>query len=272
MRRQSSSYAFDQVLTDCEGDSGKNWSVVRDIAVSTMRRREQEPAPAAAESVPEPVSRGRRVDTSKDNVCLVTGASGFIGGRLTQRLVRDGYQVRCIVRASSDTVALEQLGVELAVGDLTAPHTLAHAAQGCRYVFHCGAMVSDWATPKEVSQVNVTGTRNLLSACADASVQRFVHFSTTDVYGYPGGGEIEETYTGTGFSNWYAQTKLAAEMEVRRLSRSHNLESVILRPATVYGPGSREVVLEIARAIRSRKMVLIDRGRAVAGLVFVDNL
>ena len=111
-----------------------------------------------------------------------------------------------------------------------------------------------------------------MNACADASVQRFVHFSTTDVYGYPGGGQIEESYAGTGFSNWYAQTKLAAEMEVRRVSRSRNLEAVILRPATVYGPGSREVVLEIARAIRSRKMVLIDRGRAVAGLVFVDNL
>jgi acetylornithine/succinyldiaminopimelate/putrescine aminotransferase/nucleoside-diphosphate-sugar epimerase len=269
---QSFLTAMDQVLTDCEQGAGKNWSVVRDIAVSTLRRREQEPAAGPAGTVPAPVTRGRRVDTSKDNVCLVTGASGFIGGRLAQRLVNDGYQVRCIVRPTSDTKALEQLDVELTVGDLTAPHTLAQAAQGCRYVFHCGAMVSDWATPKEVARVNVAGTRNLLNACADTSVQRFVHFSTTDVYGYPGADEIEESYTGTGFSNWYAQTKLAAEMEVRRVSRSRSLEAVILRPATVYGPGSREVVLEIARAIRNRNMVLIDRGQAVAGLVFVDNL
>ncbi len=260
--------ALDSVLTDCEQDTGKNWAVVRDIAVSTMRRREQEPAPVAA----EPQFRGRRIDTSRDDVCLVTGASGFIGGKLAARLVRDGYQVRCLVRDSSDTTKLEQLDVQLAVGDLTTPHTLASAVDGCRYVFHCGAMVSDWATSKEVSAVNVAGTRNLLSACADASVGRFVHFSTTDVYGYPGGVEIDESYAGTGFSNWYAQTKIAAELEVRRAAAAHNLDAVILRPSTVYGPGSREVVLEIARAIRSRKMVLIDRGRAVAGLVFVDNL
>jgi ornithine--oxo-acid transaminase len=260
--------ALDSVLTDCEQDTSKNWAVVRDIAVSTVRRREQEPAPVAA----EPQFRGRRVDTSRDDVCLVTGASGFIGGQLAARLVRDGYQVRCLVRGSSDTSKLEQLDVELAVGDLTTPHTLASAVDGCRYVFHCGAMVSDWATAKEVSAVNVAGTRNLLGACADASIGRFVHFSTTDVYGYPGGVEIDENYAGTGFSNWYAQTKLAAELEVRRAAAAHSLDAVILRPSTVYGPGSREVVLEIARAIRSRKMVLIDRGSAVAGLVFVDNL
>ena len=112
--------ALDQVLTDCERDAGKNWSVVRDIAVSTVRRREQEPT-ATVGATEAPEFRGRRIDTSKDNVCLVTGASGFIGGRLTQRLVRDGYQVRCIVRPSSDTTALERLDVELAVGDLTAP-------------------------------------------------------------------------------------------------------------------------------------------------------
>jgi ornithine--oxo-acid transaminase len=258
--------ALDQVLGECESDSGKNWAVVRDIAVATLRRREQEPLPAAT------AFSGRRVDLSQDNVCLVTGASGFIGGHLAQRLVNDGYQVRCLVRATSDTAALERLDVELATGDLTSPQTLARAAEGCRYVFHCGAMVSDWATPQEVAAVNVSGTRNLLSACAQAPVQRFVHFSSTDVYGYPGGVEVDESYVATGFRNWYAQTKLAAEAEVRRAAAAHGLDAVILRPATVYGPGSREVVLEIARAIRGGNMVLIDRGRAIAGLCFVANL
>jgi acetylornithine/succinyldiaminopimelate/putrescine aminotransferase/nucleoside-diphosphate-sugar epimerase len=260
--------ALDQVLGDCEADGGKNWSVVRDIAVSTLRRREQEPTPAFTATQP----RGKPVDVSRDNVCLVTGASGFIGGRLAGRLLDEGYQVRCLVRPTSDTAALEQLGVELATGDLTSPQSLAGAAEGCRYVLHCGAMVSDWATAKEVSAVNVAGTRNLLEACARASVQRLVHFSSTDVYGYPGSVGVEESYAGTGFSNWYAQTKLAAELVVRRAAKAHELDAVILRPATVYGPGSREVVLEIARAIRGGNMVLIDRGRAVAGLCFIDNL
>jgi ornithine--oxo-acid transaminase len=265
---QSFLSAFDQVLSDCEGDSGKNWSVVRDIAVSTLRRREHEPAAAQASTQ----FSGKRVDLSQDNVCLVTGASGFIGGRLARRLADEGYQVRCLVRPSSDVSALSALDVELATGDLTAPQTLARAVEGCRYVFHCGAMVSDWATPEEVKAVNVAGTRNLLEACGRASVVRLVHLSSTDVYGYPGGAEIDESYVAGGFRNWYAQTKRDAEAEVQRAGAGSGFETVILRPATVYGPGSREVVLEIARALRRRQMLLIDRGRALAGLCFIDNL
>jgi acetylornithine/succinyldiaminopimelate/putrescine aminotransferase/nucleoside-diphosphate-sugar epimerase len=260
--------ALDAVLTECESDTGKNWSVVREIAISTLRRRERETTPAAVEA---PFS-GRRIDRSRDDVCLVTGATGFIGSHLTQRLVGEGYQVRCLVRPTSDTSLLRGLDVELAVGDLTSAPLLAHAVEDCRYVFHCGAMVSDWATPREVARVNVDGTRNLLTASAAASVRRVVHFSSTDVYGYPGGFEIDETFTASRFSNWYAHTKLAAETEVRRIAAMHDLDTVILRPSTVYGPRSREVVLEIARAIRGGNMVLIDNGKAIAGLCFVDNL
>jgi polyketide synthase len=209
---------------------------------------------------------------ARDDLCLITGASGFIGGRLTQRLVAEGYQVRCLVRASSDTSLLDELDVEIAVGDLTRASSLAAATAGCRYVFHCGALVSDWATAEEITRTNVEGTSNVLKACVDASVQRFVHFSTTDVYGYPGRAAIDETHVATRFRNWYAQTKLAAEAEVRRVDRAHELDTVILRPATVYGPRSNDVVGEIARAMRNGSMVLVGGGRSVAGLCYVDNL
>ena len=208
----------------------------------------------------------------RGDLCLVTGATGFIGGRLAQRLVRDGRRVRCLVRATSDTSALDRLGVERVVGELTAPETLGRAVDGCTHVLHCAALVSDWATPAEIAQVNVGGTRDLLAAAAAAGVARFVHVSSTDVYGHPGGREVDEQYAARRFSNWYAQTKLAAEAEVRRERAVAGMETVILRPATVYGPGSREVVLEIARAIRNRNMVLIGGGRSLAGLCFVENL
>jgi nucleoside-diphosphate-sugar epimerase len=209
---------------------------------------------------------------SLEALCLITGASGFIGGRLARRLAQDGYSVRCLVRESSDTTALEALGVELARGDLTDAPSLARAVEHCRYVFHCGALVSDWATKDEIIRINVAGTRSLLGASAAAAVQRFVHVSTTDVYGYPDAPATDERYVSTRFRNWYAQSKRDAEAEVRRAERERALEAVILRPATVYGPGSVEVVGEIARAIRARNMLLIDRGRAIAGLCYVDNL
>lgn len=269
--------ALDVVLGDVEGSGSKNWGVVRDIAVSTLRRRatpQKKPPEAVAAASDSTPSRGTPVDITREDVCLVTGASGFIGGRLAQRLVAEGRQVRCLVRPSSDTSQLEQLGVEIAVGDLTDERSLARAVEGCNYVFHCGALVSDWATVQEITQTNVQGTRSLLEACAGASVERFIHFSTTDVYGHPNanGTATKETHAASGFSNWYAQSKLLAEAEVRRAEAECSLQAVILRPATVYGPGSREVVGEIARAIRSRQMVLVGGGRAVAGLCYVDNL
>jgi len=103
-------------------------------------------------------------------------------------------------------------------------------------------------------------------------VRRVIHFSTTDVYGYPGRPAIDETYVAARFRNWYAQTKLAAEAEVHRAQKAHKLEAVILRPATVYGPRSTDVVGEIARAMRSGNMFLVDHGRSIAGLCYVDNL
>jgi acetylornithine/succinyldiaminopimelate/putrescine aminotransferase/nucleoside-diphosphate-sugar epimerase len=260
--------ALDSVLADVHGPAGKNWSVVRDIATATLRRR---PAAPLAASEPKPV-RAAPLEAGREDVCLITGASGFIGGHLARRLSEDGHNVRCLVRESSDTRALEALEVELAIGDLTDRASLSRAVEGCSYVFHCGAMVSDWATRQEIVQTNVTGTRSLLDASARASVRRFIHFSSTDVYGYPGGRAVDERQLPGGFRNWYSQTKLEAEAEVRHAGEAKRLETVILRPATVYGPGSVDVVGEIARAIRGRNMLLIDGGRAIAGLCYVENL
>ena len=217
-------------------------------------------------------AEGKPAGSSGEEVCLITGGSGFIGGCLAERLVGEGYEVRCLVRAGSDTSRLEKLGVETFLGDLTKADSLLGAVEGAKHVFHCGALVSDWATIREIRAVNVEGTRNLLEAAVAAGVKRFIHLSTTDVYGYPEGAAVEESYTPRRFRNWYAQTKLEAEGEVRRVAETTGLETVILRPATVYGPGSKEVIREIARAIDGGRMLLIDGGRPVAGLCYVENL
>jgi ornithine--oxo-acid transaminase len=260
---------FEQVLSDVHGSGSHNWGVVRDIATATLTRRSRTGSEDSLPAIIPP--RGRRIDLGTDNACLVTGATGFIGGHLAQRLLDDGRQVRCLVRSTSDTTLLESMPVEIAVGDLTDAVSLERATEGCRHVVHCGAQVSDWATTEQMTQTNVVGTRNLLRAAAQASVQRFLHVSSTDVYGYPAG-EVDESHVGNGFANWYSQTKRGAENEVRRAQEQGDLETVILRPATVYGPRSIEMVGEMARAIRGRYMLLVDGGRAVAGLVYVDNL
>ena len=259
--------AFDAVLADVHGPASKSWGEVLGIAQATMLRR-----PAAAKAAPNCAWRGKPIDPAGSDVCLLTGASGFIGSHVAQQLVSEGHQVRCLVRSSSNTKFLETLGIELATGDLTDRASLKQAMTGCRYVIHCAAMVSDWGTTSEIARVNVGGTRNLLEAATHAVVDRFVHFSTTDVYGHPGAADVDETYVPRGFSNWYSQTKWEAEEEVRRYEREHALSAVILRPATVYGPRSVEVIGKMAKAIRDGNMLLVDGGRAIAGLCYIDNL
>jgi nucleoside-diphosphate-sugar epimerase len=200
---------------------------------------------------------------------LVTGASGFIGSRLAGRLAGEGRRVRCLVRPTSDLSRLAGLPIELTTGALDEESSLRRATEGCEQIVHCAALVSDWATVAEIRAANVTGTRNVLAAATAAGSRRFVHISTTDVYGHPGSGPLDEQRSPAGFANWYAQTKLEAEAEVMAARLP---ETAILRPATVYGPGSVEVVGEIAHAIEGGHMLLVDRGRALAGLCYVENL
>jgi nucleoside-diphosphate-sugar epimerase len=205
--------------------------------------------------------------------CLVTGATGFIGSHLVPRLVQDGYAVRCLVRDSADTTALERLGVELAPGRLEDPASLYRAVDGCDFVVHCGAMVSDWGTVEEIERVNVEGTRHLVEAAAKERVTRFVQISSSDVYGHPGSPAVREDLSSSAeFRNWYAQSKLEAEREVAGVASAHGLDTVVLRPATVYGPRALETVGKIGTAIKGGYMLLVDRGRAIAGLVYIDNL
>src|SRR5205823_2775540 len=142
--------------------------------------------------------------SSGGELCLITGGTGFIGGHVAQRLLGEGYRVRCLVRPRSGTSLLQALDIELATGDLPDAYSVTRAAEGCRFVLHCAALVSDWATVAEIREVNVVGTRNVLEAAADASVERLVHFSTTDVYGYPGGAGIDESHGPAAFGNWYS--------------------------------------------------------------------
>jgi len=168
---------------------------------------------------------------------------------------------------------LRELGAELVQGDLTDAKSVERAVAGCRYVVHCAARVSDWGTVAEIRAANTGGTRNVLEAARRAHVERVVHVSTTDVYGHPGGRQLDEdTPYAARFRNWYTATKIEAEQDALDFHRVHAGSVVVLRPATVYGPRSTNVVLEIADALRRKQMMLVDGGRAIAGLVYVGNV
>ncbi len=203
---------------------------------------------------------------------LVTGASGFLGGRLAQMLVERGEEVRVLARASSDLRHLSQLQIQIERGDLGDAAALAQAMRGARAVYHCAACSTDWAALKTYLSANVTGTQNLLDAAARAgTVERFLHVSTTDVYGYPRV-PCDESAAMHDVGLPYNRTKIQGEESVWRAHREHGLAVTVLRPATIYGPRGKDFVVEIAEMLRQRMMVLIGGGHARGGFTYVDNV
>ncbi|MEM6821524.1 MAG: NAD(P)-dependent oxidoreductase [Verrucomicrobiota bacterium] len=205
--------------------------------------------------------------------CLVTGATGFIGSHIIEKLVSQNCDVVCLVRKTSRVDHLKSLPVALVIGDITSPETLETAVDNIDLVIHSAAMVSDWGTPREICEHNVQGTRNLVQACTRQSIKKFIHISSTDVYGYPGDFEVtESTRPVPRFRNWYSFSKQEAENVVQNDLSAADIPYVIFRPATVYGRRSFTLVQEIAKAIRDQQMFLINQGKAVAGLCYIDDL
>jgi nucleoside-diphosphate-sugar epimerase len=143
------------------------------------------------------------------------------------------------------------------------------AVRGVDRIFHGAAVVSDWGDPEVFQKTNVYGTELLLRAALEVGVKKFVHISTTDVYGYPG--YVVNEDAPFRYRGWpYGDTKIDAERLVWEYVR-RGLSATVLRPASVYGPRA-PIVAEIARLLKRREMVFIGSGNRDAGLCHVDNL
>ncbi|HEV8629933.1 MAG TPA: NAD-dependent epimerase/dehydratase family protein [Thermoanaerobaculia bacterium] len=218
-------------------------------------------APASA-VVPPGALTGRRV--------LVTGASGFVGGRLAERLaLQHGARVRVLVRGVAGAARVARLPVELLRGDVTDATAMAEATAGCDVVFHCAYGTS--GSQKRRAWVNRVGTRRVLAAAA-AGVQRVVHLSTLMVYGQTGDGDLDETAPRRRFGNPYSDSKLAAEREAMAWARAGRAPVVVLQPTAVYGPWGGVWTAQPLQALRSGRWILVDDGAGTANAVYVDDL
>ena len=203
---------------------------------------------------------------------LVTGATGFIGGRLAERLLEDGHEVRLLVRRPAAAARLQAAGATLVEGSLENRASLDQAVQGVSVVYHCAGLATDWAPWADFEQVNVLGAGELAEAAARVpGLQRFVHLSSTDVYGYPKVACADDAgLHDVGLP--YNRSKVLGEAAVLLVAHATGLRVTIIRPATVYGPRSKDWAVEMSRLLQKKEMLHVSGGRAGAGLVYVDNL
>ncbi len=177
---------------------------------------------------------------------LVTGAGGFIGSHLCERLVRDGATVRAFCRYTSRrevgllAFAGEELRreIDLWFGDLADADFVARAVAGCDAVLHLGASISvphSFEAPREVVKTNVDGTLNVLTAARDAGVRRVVQVSSSEVYGTARYVPMDEEHP-LGVQSPYAASKVGADKLAESFHVAFGLPVVIARPFNTFGP------------------------------------
>lgn len=198
---------------------------------------------------------------------LVTGASGFIGARLLDRLLEAGVDARGL-----DFATDLRRGVHAC--DIAEPGSWQDSASGAEVVIHAAAVLdARRATPEVAWRTNVLGTRHVIDAAIAAGVRRFVHLSSASVFGdaeFPP--DVTESYPAHPNGDPFTQTKLASEQVVLQAHAAGELECTVLRPADVYGPGSRRWTILPVEAIRSNRLVLPAKGGGIISPLFIENL
>ena len=169
---------------------------------------------------------------------FVTGGTGFIGQRLIDHLLHDGWQVRALVLESEPPRWPERPGLDLSIGDVTKPETLRGTMDDVDAVFHAAALVEAWTRhPRDYVRVNVDGTGHVIDEALRAAVPRFLFTSSMSGIGVtPGQVMREDSPPGKSFGA-YEESKAAAESLVARAVRERGLPGITLIPSIVLGPG-----------------------------------
>lgn len=215
---------------------------------------------------------------------LVTGADGFIGSHLAERLVAEGARVRafCLYNSQGsagwldDAPAEARAAMEIVLGDIRDARFTEEAAKGVEVVFHLAALIAipySYHAPESFVDTNVRGTLNVLEAARRAGVRRLLQTSTSEVYGTPAELPIRETHPLNAQSP-YAATKVAADQLAIAFGRSFDLPVAVLRPFNTYGPRqSQRAVLPtmLRQLIAGRTEIRLGRLDTRRDLTFVAD-
>ncbi|MEW6673307.1 MAG: NAD-dependent epimerase/dehydratase family protein [Thermodesulfobacteriota bacterium] len=202
---------------------------------------------------------------------LVSGATGFIGGRLVERLVVEyGAKVKVLVRNFKNASRIARFPVEMIPGDVIDRGAVSSAAEGCRFIFHCAYDFG--GSQKHREDVAVSGTENVCRAAIENHVDRLVHISTFSVYGDTPDGDLNEDSTRLSSDDPYTQNKQAAEDLVLKYTRHFGLPAVIIQPTIVYGPYSKPWTIGPVDQLQKGRVALVDNGQGVCNAVYIDDV
>jgi nucleoside-diphosphate-sugar epimerase len=201
---------------------------------------------------------------------LVTGASGLLGYALAKRLAEDGSAVRVLLRKPDQAELFRGMPVESVQGALEDVASLKRAVDGVEEIYHCAATSTDWAPWDVYYAGNVAGVANLLGVAKEQpSLKRFLHVSSTDVYGYPKTVCDEDgPLVDAGLP--YNRSKVLGEKLVWAASRE-GLPVTVIRPATIYGPRDTDFGSDVYFHLKKGDMPLIAGGQSAPGLLFIEN-
>ncbi|HSL85023.1 MAG TPA: NAD-dependent epimerase/dehydratase family protein [Thermoanaerobaculia bacterium] len=210
---------------------------------------------------------------------FVTGATGYIGTALVRRLAADGHEVRALVRATSRTDVLRELGVTTFVGDVSDPGTkrssLREAMSGADWVLHLAAELDPHASLERMRRVNVEGSEAVASLASKLGVGRFLSVSSVAYFGgspEDGAPATEETPPREPFPSAYSLTKHEAERAIRAWA-GRGLSVHTVYPSLVYGPpGKKQGANWLLRAILKERFPVLVGGDRTTSWVFLDDV
>lgn len=208
---------------------------------------------------------------------FVTGATGFIGGALTGKLLGDGHEVHALTRDQDSHSRLRHQRLIWHNGDLFDLRSLSEAMEGCDMVFHLAAYARVWhREPKFYTQMNVAGTINAVECALRNRVRKFIFTSTAGIVSNPYGQRVTENdVTHCDLSNQYVKSKIEAESKLRNYL-DKDIEMITVNPARVYGPGkltrSNSITQMILKAGRSRMIFLPMNGEAIGSYCYVEDI
>jgi nucleoside-diphosphate-sugar epimerase len=203
---------------------------------------------------------------------LVTGGNGFVGRHLVTALQSRGDRIRVLALPGEDAGWLEQRGVAVHRGDVRVPESLAEPVHGADAVLHLAAMMDVWHPIEDYRAVNVTGTKNIARAALGAGVRRFVHMSSSSVYGMALGRPADESFPLAPFPDPYPVTKAEGDLAVQRMIAEDHLPAVIIRPDQIFGPGDHLHFGRMADRLRSGRGIVVGRGNNYMPFVYVTDV